>query len=101
VLANEMGRPKEALPYLSRGMIRIIREMIYVVLGYARLYASQRDLVSGTALLEWGIRTLQGLKASTRQIIRTRSARCFSPIWPAFRWIPETEAAPGILCAMP
>ena len=64
VLANEMGRPKEALPYLSRGMIRIIREMIYVVLGYARLYASQRDLVSGTALLELGIRTLQGLKAS-------------------------------------
>ena len=64
VLANEMSRPMEALPYLSRGMIRIIREMIYVVLGYARLYASQRDPANGIALLEWGIRTLQGLKAS-------------------------------------
>lgn len=64
VLANEMGRPKEALPYLSKGMIRAVCEMIYAVMGYASLFASRRDPKSGIALLEWGIQTLQGLKAS-------------------------------------
>ena len=64
VLANEMGRPKEALPYLSSGMIRAVCEMIYAVMGYASLFASRRDPKSGIALLEWGILTLQGLKAS-------------------------------------
>ena len=64
VLANEMGRPKEALPYLSKGMIRVVYEMIYAVMGYASLFASRRDPKSGIALLEWGILTLQGLKAS-------------------------------------
>lgn len=64
VLANEMGRPKEALPYLSSGMIRAVCEMIYAVMGYASLFASRRDPKSGTALLEWGIQTLQGLKVS-------------------------------------
>ena len=64
VLANEMGRPEEALPYLSQGMIGIVYEIIYVVMGYASLYAARRDRESGSALLEWGIRTLRGLKAS-------------------------------------
>lgn len=64
VLANEMGRPEEALPYLSQGMIRAIYEMIYAVMGYAGLYASRRDRNNGIILLEWGIRTLRGLKAS-------------------------------------
>lgn len=64
VLANEMGRPEEALPYLSKGMIRIVYELIYAVMGYAKLYAGRRDPKSGIALLEWGIQTLQGLKAS-------------------------------------
>jgi len=64
VLANEMGRPKEALPYLSQGLVRTIHELIYLVMGYARLFASRRDPENGTALLKWGIRTLQGLKAS-------------------------------------
>ena len=64
VLANEMGRPEEALPYLSQGMIRTIYEMIYVVLGYARVCSCCRDHESGTALLKWGIQTLRGLKAS-------------------------------------
>ena len=64
VLANEMGRPEEALPYLSQGMIGIVYELIYVVMGYAGLYARRRDQENGRALLEWGIRTLQSLKAS-------------------------------------
>ena len=64
VLANEMRRPKEALPYLSSGMIRAVCEMIYAVMGYASLFASRRDPKSGIALLEWGIQTFQGLKAS-------------------------------------
>ena len=64
VLANEMRRPEEALPYLSQGMVGIVFEIIYVVMGYAGLYASRRDQENGCALLEWGIRTLQGLKAS-------------------------------------
>jgi len=64
VLANEMGRPKAALPYLSQGMIRAIQEMIYVVMGYARFYASCHDPENGTALLKWGIRMVQGLKIS-------------------------------------
>ena len=64
VLANEMGRPREALPYLSQGLTRAVYEIIYVVTGYATLYASRRDPENGCALLEWGIRTLRGLKAS-------------------------------------
>ena len=64
VLANEMGRPTEALPYLSQGMMRIVTEMIYVVMGCVSLYASRRDRENGSALLKWGIQTLQGLKAS-------------------------------------
>ena len=64
VLANEMGRPEEALPYLSQGMIRAIYEMIYTVMGYAALYASRIDRENGSVLLEWGIRTLRGLKAT-------------------------------------
>jgi len=64
VLASEMGRPEEALPYLSQGLVRTIHEMIYLVMGYARLFASRRDPENGIALLKWGIRTLQSLKAS-------------------------------------
>ena len=33
-------------------------------MGYKNVYAGQRDRKNGRALLEWGIRTLQGLKAS-------------------------------------
>ena len=64
VLANEMGRPEEARPWLSQGMIGIVYEMIYAITGYARLYASRRDQENGIALMEWGIRTLRGLKAA-------------------------------------
>lgn len=64
VLANEMGRPEEARPWLSQGMIGVIYEMIYAVMGYARLYAGRRDWENGIALMEWGNRTLRGLKAA-------------------------------------
>ena len=62
-LANDLRRPKDALPYLSQGMIRAVHEIIYAVMGYASVYASRRDPENGCAVLEWGIRTLEGLKA--------------------------------------
>ena len=64
VLASEMKQPEEALPYLSWGLSLAFNDIIYVSMGYASLYAARRDWENGRAVLEWSIRTLQGLKAS-------------------------------------
>ena len=66
VLAAEMGRPDEALPYLSRGLMLTYHGIIYAVMGYMNVYCARRDWENGQAVLRWGIESLRGLKASDR-----------------------------------
>ncbi len=66
VLATELNRPEEALPHLSRGMLLTFNDIIYAVLGFSALYQARRDCEKGQAVLRWGIRTLQDLKASDK-----------------------------------
>ncbi len=66
VLAAEMDRPDEALPYLSQGLTLAFNGIIYATMGYANVYHAQRDWESGQAVLNWGIQSLQGLKATDR-----------------------------------
>ena len=62
LLAVELGRPDEALPYLSRGLMRVFNDIIYTAMGFASVYRARRDHENGRAILEWSMRTLRGLK---------------------------------------
>lgn len=64
VLAAEMGRPDEAMPYLSRGLVQAFKEIIYVAMGLAHAYHARHDCENGKAVAQWAIRTLSELKAS-------------------------------------
>ena len=64
VLAVEMDRPGEALPYLSQGLTLAFNGIIYTTMGYANIYYTNRDWENGQAILNWGIRSLRGLKAT-------------------------------------
>ena len=64
VLAAEMNRPEEALPYLSRGMMLAFNDIIYVAMGLANVYRARHDGQSGQAIVHWTIETLQALKAA-------------------------------------
>ena len=64
VLAVEMGRMDEAVPYLSHGITTIFNGIIYTVIGYAAVYLARRDTENGMAVLRWGIQSLRGLKST-------------------------------------
>lgn len=66
VLAAEMHRPDEALPYLSRGLKLTYNGILYATMGYANVYYARRDWENGQSILQWGIRSLRGLKATDR-----------------------------------
>ena len=66
VLAVEMNRPAEALPYLSQGLIKAYSEISNMVSGFAYAFRALGDHENGAAVLRWGIATLRGLKASDR-----------------------------------
>lgn len=66
VLAAEMKRPDEALPYLSRGLMLAYNGILYATLGYANVYYARRDWENGRSILRWGIQSLRGLKASDK-----------------------------------
>ena len=66
VLASEMNRPDEALPYLSQGLMQAFTGIIYASMGYANVYWAERDRENGQAILNWGIQTLRGLKAAEK-----------------------------------
>lgn len=66
VLAVEVNRPEEAPPYLSKGLMRVFNEIVYVSLGFAGVYRARRDSDSGMAILQWGMRALAGLKKADR-----------------------------------
>ncbi len=66
VLATELNRPEEALPYLSRSLVKVFNDSVYVTLGLASVYRARRDSDGGIAILEWALRTLRGLKREDR-----------------------------------
>ena len=66
VLAAEMDRPEEALPYLSRGLLLTYNGIIYTAMGYMNVYHARGDWENGRAVLEWAVASLRGLKASDR-----------------------------------
>ena len=66
VLAVEMGRTDEAVPYLSQGYTATFNGILYTVIGYAAVYRARRDTENGMAVLQWGILSLRALKASDR-----------------------------------
>lgn len=66
VLALEMHRPDEAVPYLSQGFTTAFNNIVYTVIGYAAVYRARRDTLNGMAVLQWGILSLRALKASDR-----------------------------------
>lgn len=66
VLAVEMGRTDEAVPYLSHGIANAFNDILYTVIGYAAVYRARRDAENGMAVLQWGILSLRALKASDR-----------------------------------
>ena len=66
VLAVEMHRPDEALPYLSHGVVSAFNTIIYTASGYACAFRARGDHENGRAVLQWAIQALQGLKASDR-----------------------------------
>jgi len=66
VLAAEMDRPEEALPYLSKALIHAFSNIAYIIFGFDSVYRSRLDLENGQAILRWGIETLRGLKSSDR-----------------------------------
>lgn len=66
ILASEMNKPEEALPYLSRGLMLAFNDILYCAFGFASVYRAQGDPVGGQAVLKWCIRTLRGLKASEK-----------------------------------
>ena len=66
VLAAEMNRPEEALPFLSHGLMSAFNSIIYTALGYVYAYKSFHDPENGIAVLQWAIQSLRKLKASDR-----------------------------------
>lgn len=66
VLAVEMGRTDEAIPYLSHGITMTFNNILYIVIGYAAVYRARHDPENGMAVLQWGIRTLRALKAANQ-----------------------------------
>ncbi len=66
VLAVEMGRTDEAIPFLSQGFTATFNNIVYTVIGYAAVYRAHRDAENGMAVLQWGILSLRALKASDR-----------------------------------
>lgn len=64
VLAAEMNQQEEALPYLSRGLMSACNEIIYVSMGLASVYRARHDCENGRAILEWAIRSLEGLRVT-------------------------------------
>ena len=66
VLAAEMNRPEEAVPYLSKGLMLAFNTIIYTAMGYANVYGARHDSENGQAILQWAIRSLWALKAADR-----------------------------------
>lgn len=64
VLAAEMHRPEEALPYLSRGLRLVFNDIIYVTMGLANVYHARHDCENGRAIVRWAIQALQALKVA-------------------------------------
>ncbi|MDO4865576.1 MAG: helix-turn-helix transcriptional regulator [Clostridia bacterium] len=66
VLAAEMNRPEDALPFLSHGLMSAFNGIIYTAVGYAYAFRSFHDPENGMAVLQWALKSLLGLKASDR-----------------------------------
>ena len=66
VLAAELNRPEEAIPYLSKGLMLVFNNLVSAVLGFSSVYRARRDFENGLTVLQWGIRVFQGLKASDK-----------------------------------
>ena len=66
LLATELDRPDEALPYLGQGLMRVFNDIIYTAVGFASVYRARRDHGNGQAILEWSMRTLRGLKQADK-----------------------------------
>ena len=61
-LAAYMDNPKEAIPYLSEGLLSSICDLIISILGYVFVFRSRNDWESALAITGWGMDILSGLK---------------------------------------
>lgn len=85
VLAAELHRPEEALPYLSKGLMLSFNSLSYAVMGFSSVYRARRDFENGMAVLQWGIRVLQGLKASGKPNIVDKLCAVFYVLLAGFQ----------------
>lgn len=56
-----LKRHEDAVPYLTKSLYSGYFELLNAVASYAEVYLKRRDYVSAADILEWGIRTLEGL----------------------------------------
>lgn len=85
LLATELDRPDEALPYLGQGLMRVFNDIIYTAVGFASVYRARRDHGNGQAILEWSIRTLRGLKQADKPDFIDKLSAVFCAYLAAFQ----------------
>lgn len=62
LLAADLKRPDQALPYLCEALIDHVSDLFRVTLGYCNAYGQQEDWVTADAILEWMYTLTCGLK---------------------------------------
>lgn len=55
-------RPEEAEPYLSKALVKVVSDLIFILLGFVNVFMARGDAASTRAILEWGIDSLLGLR---------------------------------------
>lgn len=95
VLAVEMGRMDEAVPYLSHGIVMTFNGIIYTVIGYAAVYLARRDTENGMAVLRWGIQSLRALKCTEQPDFIDKLCAVFHAWIAGFQLASGDDAAAG------
>ena len=61
-LAVNQKKPEEALPYLSRGLMISVAELLRIVMGYANAYEQKEKYQEALDVLQWMCRITEGLR---------------------------------------
>ena len=73
----QSGNVDEAIPFLSKALVKIISDLVGTMVGYMNVYLKHGDYESSQAILKWGIGLLLGLrKANKPNYLDRVSAAC-------------------------
>lgn len=69
ILATNLKRFDEALPFLSEALLMDVSSLIRVVMGYLNVYLGRRDNEGAEAILLWGIELISGLQLRQTSVL--------------------------------